>query len=375
MSVRLYGRDVGNGSLAVVTRGFREVLEDEELLEGFYALDKSGGGEEEEQPAGALARDGVFTGNLNLLNHMRTGTRHERHWVTVTPNSNYVPHKLLDAVVKLPNPRILSASAWGTTMIGGALSELGFTYVEDDKAWLTYEAPGSTVQVHTVHHGVLGFAPVLSEIQKTRADYENGEFRVVHFSTTEGERKGTLELVQAWSLLRATGVLPNKTELLLVLDHHARAALQSRMIDHEVPMVTGIRILPRADMAAATMSRFLCGQHLVCCPSRAEGFGLLPLQARACGVPVSTTVTTGHSAGHCEGFEVCVIAQSDELHPIDDGPGAMAPRVTPVAIADAIRLSCARWLDMSRMSGARTGWIAEHWSWYVQLAPLMEQLR
>lgn len=384
MSARLYGRDIGNGSLAVVTRGFREVLEGADLLEGFVALDRSGGSEEDDAPAGALARDGIFTGNLSHLGMMTQGARHERHWVTVTPNSTHVPPKLLDAAVRLPNPRILSASAWGSTVIGGALAAMGFGYVEDGNTWSTYAAGGHVVQVHTVRHGVSGFTLVPcglpfnkpTAIDTAREDFYKGRHRVVHFSTTDGERKGTLELIKAWPLfLETLSIRLQAPELLLVLDHHARAALQDRLLDEGILMPESVRILPRADMDAAAMSIFLSAQHVVCCPSRGEGFGLLPLQALACGVPVAATVTTGHSAGHCYGPGFVEIAQSDELLPIDDGPGAAAPAVDPVQVAISLKKALGDWPRLSLAARAAAPQVAKDWSWQTQLVPLVKELR
>lgn len=356
--MRLYGRAVGNGSLSVVTSGFREVLESAGLLEGFVALDKSGGSEEDASPPGALARDGVFTGNLNLVNAMRVGAKHERHWVQVTPNSTHIPPKLLGAVLQLPNVRILSASAWGTKIIVENLREMGAG------AW-----------IHGAHHGISGFAPSTEDLGRTRLDYELGRFRVVHFSTTDGERKGTLELLHAWNLLGKESSIPGKSELLLVLDHHARAALMQRMAYDDIKMPRGVQILPRADMGSEAMSRFLCQQHLVCTPSRGEGFGLLPLQARACGVPVATTVTTGHSAGHCHGPGVIRIDQDPALFSIDDGPDALAPRVEPRMIADAIATAYSAWNGLSKMSETFSEAVAKKWAWGAQLAQLVEQLK
>jgi len=373
MSVRLYGRALGHGSLSVVTSGFREVLEGAGLLEGFVALDKSGGDEEQDSPPGALARDGVFTGNLNLVPVMRRGARHERHWVQVTPNSTHIPRNLLAAVMDLPNLRILSASQWGTTMIGSALAEMGLRYIEDGNVWCTYAAPGKTVEIHTMGHGVSGFAPVLEELATARADFARGEFRVIHFSTTDGERKGTLELVQAWQMLEK--VLPCRPELLLVLDHHAHAALQQRMLDLEIVLPSSARILPRGDMDAAAMSRVLCRMHLVAAPSRGEGFHLGVLESRACGVPVACTTTTGLSAGHAEGPGVVSIRQSDKLRPIDDGPGAMAPPLYPADIVESIAFAFSNWTELSFGAEESAPDVAREWSWQSQLAPLVERLR
>jgi len=384
----LYGRDIGNGSLAMVTRGFREALESADLLEGFVALDRSGGSEEDDAPPGALARDGIFTGNLSHLGMMTQGARHERHWVTVTPNSTHVPPRLLDAILRLPNPRILSASAWGTGVILRALQAMGAWMISTDgvKASARFGTSPNTqvrVEIHTVRHGVSGFTPVPTGIpfhkptiiDKTREDFHMGRHRVVHFSTTDGERKGTLELIKAWGMFLSTVNVRCDPELVLVLDHHARAALSDRMLDQAILMPERVRLLPRGDMDPKAMSSFLSEQHLVCCPSRGEGFSLLPLQARACGVPVATTITTGCSAGHCSGAGVVVIEQEPHLRPIDDGPGALAPVVNPERIASAIKVALGSWPTLSLAARAAAPQVTKDWSWQTQLAPLVKELR
>jgi Glycosyl transferases group 1 len=380
MSVRLYGRAVGNGSLSVVTAGFRDTLEAAGLLDGFVALDKSGGSEEDESPGGALARDAVFTGNLSHLGVMRVGTRHERHWVTVTPNSNYLPKDLLAAVVSLKEPHILSASSWGTQVILDALAEMGASVLRHHDGGRALFADNKEVRIHTVHHGVSGFAPDLTELSKTRDDFYHGHFRVVHFSTTEGQRKGTLELLKAWSMfLRTVDMGRCYPTLHLVLDHHARTALKERMLDELDPesldaVLASVRWLPRADMDAAQMSSFLCQHHLLCAPSRGEGFGLLPLQARACGVPVVATVSTGHSAGHVEGLGVIPIMQPGAPEPLDDGPGAMALAALPEEIVLCLRKAMGNWPTLKRDALAEAPLVGAEWSWSEQLAPLVEWL-
>lgn len=375
MTVRLYGRDVGNGSLAVVTRGFRDALQSAGLLEGLVALDRQGGSEEDESPPGALARDAVFTANLNGVRLMTRGARHERHWVQVTPNSTFVPKEQLGAILKLPSPRILSCSLWGTGVIMDTLIEMGAVLAKLHK-----DGTGDVlfdnhfrVPIVTVRHGVSGFAPALEDIEATRADYRREQFRVVHFSTTEGERKGTFELVRAWTLARPQ--LPQYAQLYLVLDYHARAALQQRLVFEEMELPPGVVLAARADLDAARMAKFLCHMHLVACPSRGEGFGLGPLESRACGVPVIATATTGHGAGHVRGGGVLTIDQFPDLVPIDDGPAAMAPAVRPEDIASTLRAAYADWMGMSLRAVAEVPAVIEEWSWEQQLAPLLEQLQ
>lgn len=376
MSVRLYGRSIGNGSLSVVTAGFRQALEGAGILEGFVALDKQGGDEESSEPDGATAKDGVFTGNLQFVPLMRRNARHERHWVQVTPNSTHIPRSLLAAILDLPNPRILSASNWGTNIICQELYRMGAIGAAREVPETTganWKLTFQHLEIHTMGHGISGFAPVPEEIAAARKDFNDGAFRVIHFSTTDGERKGTFELVQAWQLIEK--MLPGKAELLLVLDYHANAALRARMSDLRLEMPASARVLSRGDFAAATMSQVLCRMHLVCAPSRGEGFGLVPLQARACGVPVAATLTTGHSAGHLPPLSVVRIRQLEELQPIDDGPGAMAPPLYPADIAEAVAFAHDNWRDLSFMAEAQAPDVIKEWGWPAQLAPLIEALR
>jgi len=383
VSVRLYGRDVGHGSLAVVTRGFREALEGAGLLEGVVALDRAGGSEESEEPPGALARDAVFTGNLNLVRRMSQGARHARHWVTVTPNSTYIPKDLLGAVVALPSPHILSASSWGTVQIRLTLHEMGFVQkaslhfgAQPEPLWVELQHQDKSVMVHTVHHGVSGFAPIEAELLQARLDYQRGLFRVVHFSTTDGERKGTLELVQAWALLRKLARWPESGELLLVLDDHARRALQERMLDRDLALPVGVRILPRGNLSSLQMSNLLCHMHVLAAPSRGEGFGLTVAEARACGIVTVSTRTTGHSAGHCDGPGTIQVHQQDrDLCAIDDGPGALAPSLQPAHIATALMTAFEHWEKLSAEALGCAEAFRQEWSWQQQLAPLVELLR
>ena len=63
-------------------------------------------------------------------------------------------------------------------------------------------------------------------------------------------------------------------------------------------------MVTRKGLDVGDMASYLGGFDLVCQPSRAEGFGLVPLEARACGVPVAATLCTGH-ADHMAASEWC----------------------------------------------------------------------
>jgi len=369
MGVRLYGRDIGNGSLVTLSRGFQRALGDR--LEGFVAIDRRGGSEENDAPPGALASDGIFVADLNQVRLMTIGARHERHWVQVTPNSTHIPPQQLHAVVQLPEPRVLSCSPWGTRVILRALQEMGFEGAPSPLPWSAVAVHrDKRVPVLTVRHGITGIVPSEPYLERTRLEYQQGRFTVVHFSTSIGERKGTLELVQAWEALQHKPEW-QRAQLLLVLDVLARSALEERLHFRPSPNVI---FVPRMKASPEDMALLLCRCHLLAAPSRGEGFGLLPLEARACGVPVLATVTTGHGAGHVVGRGVVAVPQETELRPIDDGPGALAPALDPAVIAAGLQYARDCWLQLHTDATADSAAVREEWSWERQLAPLVQAL-
>jgi len=309
MTVRLYGRSGGNGSHAVVTRGFQLALEEAGLLEGFFPLDLPE--DELVQHPGALARDGVFTGALNLIRQLSINARHERRWAVVAPNSTYVPPVIVNELHRA-NVTCLAPSIWAS----GVLHSYNLRTI-------------------VVRHGVSGFDTAAREM--AREEYEKGLFRVMHLSTSAGQRKSTFELIQAWCEAQGAGYIPSTAQLVCVLDHDARTALRERLLDAELATPTTVDLMTRWDFGPGMFTRVFRAAHVVCQPSRAEAFGLLPLEALACGVPIVATACTGH-AEHVFGPGVVQVLH-DENAPIDDGPGAMAPTDCSRKVARARRRS------------------------------------
>jgi glycosyltransferase involved in cell wall biosynthesis len=74
--------------------------------------------------------------------------------------------------------------------------------------------------------------------------------------------------------------------------------------------------------------------HAFLCPSRAEGFGIQPLESRACGVPTIQTFVTGMADHDAGGGTVHV-----ETGPLTEAWGdfGLAPEVKVEHVVDAIR--------------------------------------
>lgn len=347
--MRLYGRGVGYGSQARVTAGFRRVLEAEGMLEGFCNLD-------ELQPSklGATAHTALFTGPLPLLYKMKLNAKHERRLVMVAPNSSEIGRWTKEALEEFAT-HLLTPSHWARDVLMKHLPQL---------------------PVAVVPHGLdedFG-VPIDPEMDASslRAPDDQRIF-AMHLSSSELQRKGTRELIEAWKQLYGS-VIAEQSGLTVVLERGAldgmRTLLQEargyrvHAIDRLGPMGTG---LPPTAMAQLYHS---C--QLIIQPSRGEGFGMVPLEARACGTPVVATVCTGHSQ-HMNRVTPGVVAiEHGELEPIDDMPGAVAPAVTVDAIKTSLELAYRNWRDVSHTSRLHREEVLKQWRWEAVLKNWIE---
>lgn len=370
---RLYGRVQGHGSLAVVTDGFRSVLEPEGLLAGLCPLDVHEAPEEESH-AGASARHGIFTGALGQVGDLFKRGLHQHCWIMVAPNSNRLPPDLVRLITGYAErfPRrvhLMAPSAWAADIVSKHFD-------------------GHSIGVvHAVPHGVSEQYRVRQDISdQTRAAYEDtGAFRVMHFSTSDRQRKGTVELVQAWMSLKQSGTWASNAELLCVMDHLAQLALLDTLYERGLRVPPGVRIVERADLTPQAMAQNLSRAHLVCQPSRGEAFGLVPLEALCCGVPVAATPCTGHSEYYlgrvvgqptqsnvAPGF---VTIPTGDFAPLDDLPGSVAPALDPADVEAALRLARSSWASLQQRAIEGAPLWQSNWSWKVSLGPFVELLR
>lgn len=360
MSVRLYGRAQGNSSHARVTSGFYRVLEAEGMLSGFVGVDLGAISEDvqrERNPLalrGAVADYGIFTGPLGALEQMLYNTSHRERLVMVAPNSNLLPTTLLRELSRVAT-MLLAPSEWARGVLAGLMD----------------------LPVVTAAHGVTDEldAATRAELAEQRVhNFADGQFRVLHLSTSDRARKGTLELCRAWTDLLNDKVIPAQSVLVLVLDYQARIRLVEQLVDDEIP-TRGIVFLDRIDGDAAAMARLISSAHVVCQPSRGEAFGLVPLEALSVGVPVVATACTGHSEYLSESTPGAIVVATGEPEPIDDLPGAMAPRLDWEDVSVALCAAYNYWDELHTAALAHARSVTERWSWERQLAPLITQLK
>lgn len=349
---RLYGNVLDYGSLAVVTAGFRDVLTARGLLAGVHGLDVP----DNEETAGAAAQAGIYTGPMSHVRELFLRGMHRRRYLMIAPNSTQLPIDLTRVLKRYGKQyplEFLAPSEWASGVVREHL--------------------GSCM---TVRHGVHEAYRVDEEAAEfLRAEYAASRVRVIHFSTSDRQRKGTLELIQAWLILTARCPAID-LKLLCVMDYLAEQRLREELLDREITLPESVHIRPRAELGPHGMARTLSRSHLVCQPSRGEGFGLVPLEALACGVPVVATACTGHSEYlYVPGRRgAMVIPTAGPLAPIDDLPGAMAPRLAPPDIAKMLEIAIANWQGVQAEALAQAPQIQKEWSWEASLAPFVEHL-
>ncbi len=354
--VRVYGRVTNWGSHAQVTEGFRLGLEAHQMLAGVYPVDLS---VDEEEVPGGDAEVGIVTGPLGTLSALSPA--HRRRMAVVAPNSSLIPPALavaLDAFVDT----VLAPSAWAEEVLRRQLKKAA---------------------VLTVPHGIhpdMQVDPAARD--EAMRSYRHGGLRLVHFSTTDRGRKGTIELLRAWHWILDR--LPEGARLFLVLDPNAKIRLADDLQEHDLSLEQ-VEIQDRLSFGqemgrigsppkvmAGVLSRF----HAVVAPSRGEGFGLIPLEARACGVPVIATCTaTGHRE-HLRDANVrdgVVRIPVGPEAPIDDVPGAMAPALDPKAVGLAILQAVDVYNDLHAAALERAADVQSRWSWRKVLRPLVKE--
>lgn len=360
MTVRLYGRAQGNSSHARVTTGFNRVLREEGLLSGYVGLDLGGISEEiqrEQDPLacrGAVANYGIFTGALGFVEAMLQHASHRERLVMVAPNSDQLPPGLVREIARVAT-KILAPSAWAAEVLRKF-----------------FEQP-----VLVVPHGVdVALSPAEADAWRMhRIDaWARCEFNVQHWSTTERERKGTLELIKAWNSVVGEGILPDAARLELILDPLARLRLIERLADEDLSPVQ-VRIRDRVDLPSFAMAQVLASAHLIAQPSRGEAFGLVPLEALALGVPVLATACTGHSQYLAPGTAGSVVVFTHEPGPIDDLPGATAPTLHVDDLAQGLQEAYENWIELHDDAVRAAPAISERWTWERQLAPLMTMIK
>jgi glycosyltransferase involved in cell wall biosynthesis len=170
----------------------------------------------------------------------------------------------------------------------------------------------------------------------------SGDAAEVVFAGRLIAEKGVDLLIDAVARLAAQGT---RIRCRIVGDGPQRAALQARAAAVVPGLITFTGALPRSEDVLAAMK----AARVLVLPSAREGFGMVVLEANACGIPAITVRHPGNAAA--------------ELVVEDVNGWVVEP--TAEGLADAIRLALGRPDDAARIAGhvRRYAWpavVAEH---------------
>jgi glycosyltransferase involved in cell wall biosynthesis len=336
-NIRLYGT-THPSSFQVVSDGLREGLEEVGRLAGFVALNR----EHREEAAGANAKVAIVVGNPYSVIQTHFLGNHEEIWLMLAPNSEGVPAEM---VKTLSNP----------VYVRGARQLITGFYTPSSwgKEVLQRAFPSHPVRVFP--HGVS------SEFfeQRLTTPSKNDTFKVLHVSSTLHERKGTRELITAWA--RAIEVLGDKSHLAISCLPNSYPVYQDFVAKSGAHKT--ISLHPCGDRPVKVWAKMVRDADFVCQPSRGEGFGMVPLEARALGVPVIATLCTGHGEHMSELTRSVVPIAHGELAPVDDFKGAIAPSVSVQAIVTALLYAKHNQEELTAAARADAKEVQEQWSW------------
>lgn len=332
--MRIYGHFKGQSSLVRVSKGFASVFPEAHLYDFDDWLNDL---DDSSKPVGG-ATDAValFVGNLSHLPEAWLGM-HKEMWVMVAPNSNMIGPDLQGLLKSVDH--LMGPSEWACEVLRSFFP---------DKI------------VKCVPHGVS---------EQFKAPEEREKFvgyRALHMSSSVMERKGTDVLLEAW----AQAEVPSDS--ILYISVPRGKTLDFLDLAEDLKIRDSVKISDRLDLEEDRMSRLYASMDLVIQPSRGEGFGLVPLEARACGTPVLMTDSTGHSQ-HAGG-PGCSIIPTGALAPIDDFPGAMAPSLSVRDVAECLRRAYSERTRLSAEAIQASAEIRKKWSWESQLKEFKDDI-
>lgn len=340
--IRLYAHL--KGSFRTVSEGLKLAFEEHKVLDGYYigeALDFDA-----DPVGGATSSIAVIVGDPLRCLMAHTHGEHKEIWLMLAPNSEGVPPQLV---------KQLTAKRGGRNTIDGLLAPSTWA-----KSVLEKEFPG--IPVELCRHGVLPCFEV--DRERRFAVRSRSSYQVLHITSTNLSRKGTRELIAAWKkavdlrhIVDGRLLIAANPEYVLEFTKHAETHAQGY----------AIQVINGQNLSFSDLAKMYSESHLVIQPSRAEGFGLVPLEARACGVPVAMTACTGHwdhvrdgNIFAAPGVSAILLETSGSS---DDYWGAVAPIVKEEGICLSLYECFSKAEDMWMAAMDNANLVRHRWTW------------
>lgn len=355
--IRLYGHL--RGSFRTVTEGLELAFRELGVLEGtFYGETPEF---DEVSAGGAFAPIAVVTGDpLRVLQAHYHG-QHKKKFLLLAPNSNGVQRSLvrqLKEPLKLPTgekvPTVdgfLAPSKWAREVLQESFPDHPVIYCP---------------------HGVM---PAFRKNEELRAaalrNLQGGSFRILHVTSSRLSRKCTRELIAAWEMF-----LSDKDPLGFRLDISVNPEFLQEYASLPTPgTVAGdtVGIYPGQNFRIDDFVKTVQSYNFVVQPSRAEGFGLVPLEARACGVPAIATDNTGHLDHHFGPGTIPVL--SGLVTDSDDYLGATAPSVQVESILASLEGAYASAVELHEEAMSQADIVADKWAWSKLTEPALKEMQ
>ncbi len=341
ISIRVYGPSRAYSSFRAITRGYVRGFVENGCPVHHYPTDTDL--DESDPPLGSGADIGIAFGFPRMAGLMSMHASHKRRFVMVAPNSNVIPAHMIRVIMEAKSD-ILTPSTWGAAMIRGVLEQV---VLEEERP-----------DVMVLPHGVGPEFYPSSKLPPRKAS--QAPFTALHITSTASSRKSTYETAYAFHRLCAAGDLPNGSLLTVSADIASLPHWQSRLKDlHGVEVAAG-KNKPWGDMASYYRSFDAVVQ-----PSRAEGFGLTPLESMCSGVPSVATACTGHLewADPDTALGLVIVPNGDIADMSEDGEGAEAPEVRWFRIGEAIHFAYEQRNFLMEAAWASAPRLYEMWSW------------
>jgi glycosyltransferase involved in cell wall biosynthesis len=355
MSYRLYGPKSGNSSWPRVAAGVAEGLASAGVKFSWY--DTSSLLDDGDALVDGWDADiGLYVGPPSECGVLSARGRHKHRLAMVAANSSWLPPEIMRFMNKIVTG-YLAPSRWARDVL------------------LKYS---DKLPVFLFKHGVSNqFKPDPNYVDRMRFQ----GFRVAHFASTTMQRKGTSELIQAWYHLKALAPTVFDDSATLDLYVEGSHGYAKKEIDQAVKKygasvcdVASVRVLDPVNLPNESMVDLYQAYHVICQPSRSEGFGLVPLEALCCGVPVVVSYGTGHKEYLIQDLPGAVQVQLLGEALIDDGPGAMAPGIDFYDLARELTTARQKWQWLSEQAFWNTQELRTVWSWKAVTLEFVDRL-